>query len=135
MIAREALIACIPTSKHDHAAVQRARAVGFPSLNPVIPNLLEWLQDMSWPVADPVTDLLLLAAVPDLEAPILDVLRTEDAIWKYWVLDRVVRRSTGPLPDTLRTEIVRIARFPRPSEQGEDVHIVAQEVLAKRGGA
>ena len=49
---------CIPKDKHDLLALERARELGFPLLNEIIPDLLEWLQDGNWPVARPTATLL-----------------------------------------------------------------------------
>ena len=49
---------CIPTDKFDHEAVERASALGYPGINPILPDLLIWLQDRNWPVAEDVARLL-----------------------------------------------------------------------------
>lgn len=43
------LSASIPTDKHDLAAVANAARLGYPAINAILPELLEWLQDINWP--------------------------------------------------------------------------------------
>jgi Domain of unknown function (DUF5071) len=48
---------CVPKDKFDLAATVKAREAGFPAINAILPDLLEGLRDMNWPVADGVLDL------------------------------------------------------------------------------
>ena len=43
--------ALVPSSKGDLPAAKRAVAAGWPAVEPVLPELLEWIQDVNWPVA------------------------------------------------------------------------------------
>jgi hypothetical protein len=42
---------CIPKNKGVLAAAQAAIDIGYPGVAPILPQLLEWLQDYNWPVA------------------------------------------------------------------------------------
>jgi hypothetical protein len=115
----------------DKADVNAATALAdFPpeSLEPHIPRLLEWLQDMNWPVARPVAAALSRCSVA-LVDPIRAVLLGNDDIWKAWVLhllcevQPVVRRA-------LRTEVSRICEMPSALEIQEGACDAAHEVLS-----
>src|SRR5688500_18615540 len=41
----------VPRNKHDRKRAAAAIAAGYPAVAPVLPEMLEWLQDMNWPVA------------------------------------------------------------------------------------
>ena len=123
---------CIPRDKHDSDAVARAEEVGFPALNPILPELLEWLQDTNWPVATPMTQLLLKAG-PEIGPHVVAVFRSDDDIWKYWILVVLARSWSDDLFDVVRPEIERIAISPTPSEDLEGVADEAREVLTLRG--
>src|SRR4051794_23281462 len=41
----------IPQNKFDLKRAQAAVEVGYPAVAPILPELLEWLQDYNWPVA------------------------------------------------------------------------------------
>ena len=83
--------ASVPANKFDLAAIERAGSVGFPTLNPHIPALLEWLQDPNWPVSGPIADLLSHAG-PALIEPLRAVLASDDADWKNAVLTHLCPR-------------------------------------------
>lgn len=57
------------------------KKLSFEQLEPIIPDLLEWLQDMNWPVARPVADIL--EPYTDKITPeIIKILKTDDGMWK-----------------------------------------------------
>ncbi|WP_373273219.1 DUF5071 domain-containing protein, partial [Vibrio parahaemolyticus] len=47
--------------------------------------MLEWLQDLNWPVADPVSQRLLQLNL-ELVEPLLLILSSDDDVWKYWIV-------------------------------------------------
>lgn len=102
---------CIPEDKHDIAAIERAMQVGFPKLNPLLPELLEWVQDSNWPVA-PYTAELLLKAGPEIVPHIKNVLGSDDGMWKYWTIELVVANLSPDISAEIRDELVRLASEP-----------------------
>lgn len=75
----------IPHDKTDIERVQRLANIGFPKLNPIIPDLLNWIQDMSWPVANYCISLLKKAG-PEILPFVLNVFESEDYEWIQWVI-------------------------------------------------
>ena len=120
---------CIPKDKLDTRAVQFAETVGYPALNPVLPQLLEWLQDLNWPVALPVAHLLTRAGL-EIVPPLRQILASNDSIWKYWILTALVPSLRREVREALRSEITRIADNPTIDEKAEEVDVKAKEVLA-----
>ena len=47
----EELRSLIPSNKHDHEKVKRIKELGYPKIKPILPELLEWIQDVNWPIA------------------------------------------------------------------------------------
>jgi hypothetical protein len=121
----------IPRDKHDTLAVDRLVELGYPIIAPVLPELLKWLQDANWPVARPVSDLLVNVGKPVVPL-LLEVLKGDDAIWKYWCLECVVRRLPPDVIADLRPELERLAWYPRDSDRQEGVNVSASALL---GGA
>lgn len=83
----------VPRSKFDIETAERAAATGWPTVEPVLPQLLEWLQDYNWPVARVLAPFVASIGeplVPHLR-PILDD-EGQDAIWKYWIITAVKGR-------------------------------------------
>ncbi len=119
----------VPKDKFDIAAIDRARAMGFPALNGAIPDLLSWVRDANWPVADDTASLLTQAG-PEIVPHIQSVLRGKDAVWKYWTIDLIVRPSSPEVMSKLQDELERLARNPNQHDRLEGVDLLAQGVLA-----
>ena len=94
----------IPNDKFDLAAIERARALGFPALNPHIPALLEWLQDPNWPVYQATADLLAEAG-PPLLPPIRAVMNSADTEWIWSLLNGLCPRLPPDLFERLKPDI------------------------------
>jgi Domain of unknown function (DUF5071) len=101
------LLEMLPVSKHDTDKAAKLGALGYPAVEPVLPQILKWLKDMNWPVA-----MVLKPLVAGIGAPLApylrDVFATDDDIWKYWILEVVVGRSPE-LSGDLRSEIMTLA--------------------------
>jgi hypothetical protein len=106
---------CVPADKYDHAAIQRAEAVGFPALDPILGALLVWVQDMNWPVA-PRTARLLREAGPEIAPPIIDVLRGGDDEWKWSILWEVAGHLRPEVWGLVAGDVERVARAPTTGE-------------------
>ena len=110
---------CIPKDKHDLLALERARELGFPLLNEIIPDLLEWLQDGNWPVARP-TATLLAEAGQEIVPYIKDIMADEDGSWKYFVIELLVSNLSHDLRSKLRSDLLRLANQPTQNDKYED---------------
>ena len=122
---------CIPKDKFDTAAIERASQIGFPALNPILSDLLEWVQDANWPVAAE-TAVLLSNAGLEIRPHIKAILRSGDGIWKYWTIDLVVRSLDSDVLLELRNDLVRLTENPTQDDQTEDVAALAQSILITR---
>lgn len=122
---------CIPKDKFDTAAIERARQIGFPALNPVVPDLLAWIQDANWPVA-PRVGSLLSDAGPEILPFIRAVLNGDDAVWKRWTIELVLKDACAEVIVGLCEEIERLASHPTQAEHLEEVDVVARSILGAR---
>ena len=128
------LAALVPTSKFDTDKAAALVRLGFPAVEPVIPQILEWLQDLNWPVGFVFQPFLVGIGEP-LAPYVRDVLQGQDDGWKYSLL-RVVVDQSPALAQALRPELERVARSPSSGEAREEVDQVAVEILeALNGGA
>lgn len=121
----------IPQNKFD---VDRARAAvdaGYPVVEPILPKLLEWLQDINWPVAQILYPFLASIGTP-LIPHIQHVLDTNDEIWKYWIITFIVSESPE-VAAYFRDILVRLASSPTERETEEGLNEAAQAVLEKYG--
>jgi len=103
-----------------------ARA-SWDQMEPLAMQLLEWIQDQNWPVAQILAPALANVGTP-LAPGVRQVLAGNDETWKYNVIESVVARSPD-LSRLLHPELERIAFEPTPSEQAEEVDRVARAAL------
>ena len=75
----------IPKHKSDIKTAEKLNKYSIDELRPIIPALLERMQDLNWPVSYPVR-LFLEKHVGEIQNEILDVFKTNDNLWKYWIL-------------------------------------------------
>ena len=75
----------IPKDKFDIETAEMLRNYSFKNIHPIVPDLLEWLQDGNWPVSKTVADFL-IPFTDDISQEILYILKGTDEVWKYWIL-------------------------------------------------
>jgi Domain of unknown function (DUF5071) len=116
----------IPKGKHDMETARKLFEHSYSEVSPIVPQLLEWLQDGNWPVARLVADFL-RTVQDEITDDIINVLKTNDDVWKYWCLHNFGYRASG-IDGRLLNEIKRIAASPSDSEIIEGVHEAAVEI-------
>ena len=117
----------IPRHKLDLTRAQAAVAAGYPAIAPVLPELLEWLQDYNWPVAHILQPFLAGIGLP-LAPHLRRILQTDDEVWKYWVIVCLIKESAA-LQAEFRHELTRLATSPTVRETREELPQVASETL------
>lgn len=120
--------ACIPAHKSDDAAVEAAKAAGFPALNPVLPELLEWFQDISWPVAQDLVPVM-AGAGPEIVPPIREVLDGNDGQWKNALVGWLIRELDPAVRALLMDHLIRLAEAPTYDDMLEDTDEFARHLL------
>ncbi len=123
----------IPENKHDLERANAAVAAGFPIVQPILAELLEWVQDFNWPVARVLAPFLAAIGLP-ITSHVRAVLEGNDEVWKYWVVSTILGPSR-PLAEAFRAELERLASTPTVSEASEEVDDVARETLQVHGWA
>jgi hypothetical protein len=116
----------LPRDKDDLASLEGLAQLGYPAIEPILPHLMTWLQDINWPIAGPMAEYLATIGRPLLDV-IHQVLRGDDDIWKYWVLEYLVSEMDYSLQQALRGDLERLAAGSDP----EEVHVVAGDILAR----
>jgi hypothetical protein len=119
----------IPKTKFDLATAKAAVAAGYPAVAPILPELLEWLQDCNWPVADILAPFLTSIGEP-LIPHLRQVLESDDEIWKYWIIINIMGQSPI-IAAAFRDDLERLASAPTEREAREELNEAAQDVLAK----
>jgi len=121
----------IPRNKHDIERAEAAIKIGYPAVAPILPELLEWLQDMNWSVAQVLAPFLASIGSP-LIPHIHHIFNTDDEIWKYWIINSIMSESPE-LATTFRSEIERIAYSPTEREKAEELNETAHNLLKEYG--
>ncbi|PIF13165.1 DUF5071 domain-containing protein [Janthinobacterium sp. 13] len=117
----------LPRDKHDTPNARALITLSWEEVHPAMPQILEWVQDVNWPVAGVL--LPYLAGIGVRLAPyIKSVLAGNDEQWKYFVLQGIVRHSRE-LAFELDEELQRFAHAPTMGEREEGVAEVAREIL------
>lgn len=117
----------IPKNKSDFETAEQLKNYSYTTLKPIIPSLLEWLQDGNWPVAYPVSQYL-ISICDEISVEIMEAFQKGDIIWNYWLL---VSFGTITQDAPLRKEITRIAKNPTEQEMKEGLDEIAQEIIAR----
>ena len=117
----------LPKDKFDVSAVEQLRNVDTQQVIPLLPSMLEWIQDMNWPVAKPMVEVLL--SYPNEITPLVEnVLCSEDDMWIYWCLVELVPKLPFYSKLVLTGAVEQIASRPI-NPLNEDVVYAAQEAL------
>ena len=112
--------------KFDLQAVQHLKALPAEQVVPLLPDIMTWMQDMNWPVAKPVVELLLM--YPNEITPlVLQVLEGDDEMWIYWCLEQLVVKLPFYLKLVLHDAVEQIANGARGFH--EDIVGLAQQAL------
>lgn len=115
----------IPKDKFDFETVEKLKNYSFDEIEPIIPNLLEWLQDMNWPVSRPLANFLVPYS-EEISSEVLKILQSKDEMWKYWILLTFGKSIKNK---SVHQEITRMAQNPTQDEIENDVFEIAQEIL------
>lgn len=119
----------IPRAKFDYERANAAVEAGYPTVEPILPELLEWIQDMNWPIAQILAPFLATICEP-LIPHIRNIFDSDDDIWKYWVLQEIVAESPK-LALAFHSELERFATAPTENERAEGLDEISQEILEK----
>ncbi len=119
----------VPKNKFDTKAIERLSIATKSEVLPILGDLLMWLQDLNWPVAKELIELLPRFQA-DLTPHILEVLHSDDAIWKNSVL-QLVESFTKEYVLNLSIDIKRIANHPNVDEQFEETYFYAKNIIKK----
>lgn len=118
----------LPADKDDVAAVAELARVGYPGVQPLLHDLLKWIRVESWPVAKPVTDLL-IAMGPAIAPDVSRVLASRDDPWKAVVLRQIVAGWPADAIKQLSPQLFMLATH----GQSWGADLLALHLLARHG--
>lgn len=128
-ISKEALL---PKDKSDTSTIDKLKCLSNEEIMPIIPDLLEWLQDINWIVAPYIADVLLQHQKIS-ERFIAELLseNQKDDIWKYWIINELLLKWDDIPCNEIMTELSRISKFPTKGEKTEEADVSAKKCLKK----
>jgi 3-methyladenine DNA glycosylase AlkD len=96
-----------------------------------IPVLMRWLQDYNWPPADLICEYLLKFPLITYKKEILEILNSNDNVWKYWILLRLIKPAITKKDNWLIPKVEKIMLNPSLGEKENEVDEIAQEIIDK----
>ena len=116
----------LPKNKFDQQSLFGIDELSNEEIQPIIYELLTWLQDYNWPVADEVLQVLRKREI--LVFPYLaDILAGDDIMWKIWIMELLIPTLTTEHKEALRTNIFALSKVPSYDED----YIALKEAAAQ----
>lgn len=118
----------IPKDKFDIETAKKLSNYSFEEIQPIVPYLLEWLQDWNWPVSKTIAGFLIPFS-ENISFQLVQILQGKDEMWKYWVLavfGNIVK------DELFLNEIKRIAQNPTYEEVNAEVSELAKEIIISK---
>lgn len=122
----------MPSTKLEADKAQKLVALGYPAVAPALAEMLEWVEDASWPVAQVFLPFLARIGAP-LAPHVRYVLQTQDEQWKRVVLANVVGESKA-LAQALTVDLHRLKDSPTAAERAEGLEVLADQLFWKHCG-
>jgi hypothetical protein len=119
----------IPKDKFDTSGIETLKKIEVNKVVPILGALLEWIQDINWPIATELIKILPrfhLQLMPHIHA----VFESDDDIWKCWILD-MLKRFPPETIGLLSVDIRRIAFSPTESEALEEADQYARNIVVQ----
>ncbi len=121
----------IPQSKDDFERIEQLRQLEADQMIPLIPQLLEWLQDANWPIFSDVKSILIPQQM-HLTEPLRAILRSTDSSWKYFIVSDFLPCLNDDVVQQLQTELRELAYAPSAQDRLEEVDDCARRLLEAR---
>ncbi|MFS0558645.1 DUF5071 domain-containing protein [Brevibacillus sp. 179-C9.3 HS] len=118
----------IPKDKHDLESVNRLKELNPAMLKPVLPDLFEWVQDINWPVARGIAQILVSCGremIPELKK----VLESNDDDWKFACFGWIINDLPLEIVKELEPELKQIANQPSTIERDYELDDRAKNIL------
>jgi len=124
----------IPKDKFDLKPISTLMEISEDEIQPILPDLLFWIADMNWPVAEPMVNVL--TRFPSSIVPLIkDRLKPSetDEDWKYFIITSLIPELPVDAQKLLTDDILRIIQNPSDGEIAGEVVNVANEYFASLG--
>lgn len=120
----------VPKNKEDSNFINNLKLKSISEIRDIIPQLLEWMQDMNWPQAPLIADYF-SPHINEIQEELISILKSNDEIWKYWILHGLILHSEITLSQKILLEVKRVYLNASKQEKEEEVDVIAMEILEK----
>ncbi|MFD1177845.1 DUF5071 domain-containing protein [Paenibacillus puldeungensis] len=120
----------IPKHKQDYGRVEQLKTKTLEEMKPILPDLLKWLQDMNWPIAQDIENIV-INYQEDLLPHLKEIFNTNDGEWKYFILHGLVSRLPKHIIKELKPDLIRMKDFPTKDEIVSEINDIVTELLEK----
>jgi len=104
--------------------------LGFEKLKDNIPDLLVFLQDMNWPAAYLISDLLGKFGEPVVpHVKLIFQTVDDDDIWFYWIIVSIISYWDKHLVFQLKNELVEIVKDPNKYDSSIEALHILKDIL------
>lgn len=125
----EELEVFLPRNVYDVDQVGEIKNLDRETLVSLLPDLLEFIQDMNWPVAPGILEIL-LTFPKEIVPHVQDALTTNDDSWKWFILHFLVIELPLESRGHFKDYLTRVAENPTENELAEELDEIAKEILA-----
>ncbi|WP_315780822.1 MULTISPECIES: DUF5071 domain-containing protein [unclassified Bradyrhizobium] len=122
----------LPRSKNDIDGARAVVQAGYPAVAPILGELTVWLKDYNWPIAHLIAPFLSSIGTP-MVPHIWHVLKSDDHVWKYWIIELLLLGLPQDTALEFRPELERLCYTPSDAERREELDQQARQVLAHFG--
>lgn len=118
----------IPKDKEDLEFINELKIKSIVEIKDIIPDLLEWTQDMNWPQAKLLVDYF-SPYLNEIDSEIIDILKGNDSLWKYSILLGLILNSKTIPNDKILSAIYEICKNPSEDDKEEEVDVLACRII------
>ncbi|AVK98687.1 DUF5071 domain-containing protein [Lysinibacillus sphaericus] len=118
----------LPLNIYDVDKVEKLKKLDRNVLEPLLPDLLEYTQDMNWPVASGVVEIL-LTFPKEIVSHVQAILSSNDDNWKWFILHFLVIKLPVESQVQFKQYLIRVAQTPTQNEIAEELDEIAKEIV------
>lgn len=120
----------VPNNKEGLNFINNLKLKSISEIRDLIPQLLEWMQDMNWPQAPLIADYF-SPYINEIQEELISILKSNDEMWKYWILHGLILHSEITPSQKILLEVKRVYLNASKQEKEEEVDVIAKEILKK----
>jgi len=118
----------VPKNKSDYESIARLKTLKNEGIEQIADEILEWVQDINWPIASEICDLLIPLDTKIISG-VRKILNTEDYDWIYNCLNYIVKFLSKDAILEIEEELMRIVLTPNNEEVEMELPELSKEIL------